>query len=167
MKEISFTTEGKIKAIAELASYIDSLDGGKQYVITVEEKKKKRSLDANAYCWELLGKLASRLHESKTEIYRSYIREIGGNSETYQVKDEAVEMLREGWEHNGLGWVSDILASDRDGYTNVILYCGSSVYDTAQMSRLIDLIVQDCVMFGIQTKDPEELEKLVERWGGR
>ena len=165
MKEITFTADKKIKVIAELASYLDSLDVGKQYVITVEEKKKKRSLDANAYCWELLGKLASRLHESKTEIYRSYIKEIGGNSELVCVKNEAAERLCSAWERNGIGWLTDTFKSKLEGCTNVILYYGSSVYDQGQMNRLINLIVQDCEIFGIETKDPEELERLVKEWG--
>lgn len=165
MKEITFTTEDKIKAIAELASYIDSLEDGKQYTIEIKEKKKKRSLDANAYCWVLLDRLASQLHESKTEIYKGYIKEIGGNSELVCVKSEAVERLCRMWERNGIGWLTDTMKSKLDGCTNVVLYYGSSVYDTAQMSRLIDMIVQDCIMFGIDTKDPEELERLVKEWG--
>ena len=165
MKEITFTTEDKIKAIAELASYIDSLEDGKQYTIEIKEKKKKRSLDANAYCWVLLDRLASQLHESKTEIYKGYIKEIGGNSELVCVKSEAVERLCRMWERNGIGWLTDTMKSKLDGCTNVVLYYGSSVYDTVQMSRLIDMIVQDCIMFGIDTKDPEELERLVKEWG--
>lgn len=165
MKEITFTTEDKIKAIAELASYIDSLEDGKQYIIEIKEKKKKRSLDANAYCWVLLDRLASQLHESKTEIYKGYIKEIGGNSELVCVKSEAVERLCRMWERNGIGWLTDTMKSKLDGCTNVVLYYGSSVYDTVQMSRLIDMIVQDCIMFGIDTKDPEELERLVKEWG--
>lgn len=165
MKEITFTTEDKIKAIAELASYIDSLEDGKQYTIEIKEKKKKRSLDANAYCWVLLDRLASQLHESKTEIYKGYIKEIGGNSELVCVKSEAVERLCRMWERNGIGWLTDTMKSKLDRCTNVVLYYGSSVYDTVQMSRLIDMIVQDCIMFGIDTKDPEELERLVKEWG--
>lgn len=165
MKEITFTTDEKIKAIAELASYLDSLESGKEYTLTIKEKKKRRSLDANAYAWVLMDKLASQLHESKEAIYKSYIKEIGGNSEIICIKSEAAEKLRSAWERNGLGWQTDTMPSKLKGCTNVVLYYGSSVYDTEQMSRLIDLIVQDCETFGIETKDPAELERLVEEWG--
>lgn len=165
MKEITFTTDERIKTIAELASYIDSLESGKEYTLTVKEKKKKRSLDANAYAWVLMDKLASQLHESKEAIYKSYIKEIGGNSELVCIKTEAAEKLCSAWERNGLGWQTDTMPSKLKGCTNVVLYYGSSVYDTEQMSRLIDLIVQDCETFGIETKDPAELERLVEEWG--
>jgi hypothetical protein len=33
------------------------------------------------------------------------------------------------------------------------------------MSRLINLIIQDCEIFGVDTTDPEKLEKLLEEWG--
>ena len=166
MKEIRFKTDDKIKAVAELLSYLDSLADSKEYIIEIREYKKKRSLDANAYAWVLLDKLASRLHESKTEIYRGYIREIGGNSDTVCVKNEAVDRLRLNWSRNGLGWVTDTMKSKIEGCTNVLLYYGSSTYDEAQMSRLIDLIVQDCKEFGIETKSPEDIQSLIESWEG-
>ena len=45
-----------------------------------------------------------------------------------------------------------------------MLYYGSSTYDSAQMSRLIDLVVQECQAQGIETKTPEELALLKEDW---
>lgn len=165
VNEITFTTDEKIKAIAAAASYIDSLQDGKTYVLTIKEKKQRRSLDANAYAWVLLDKLAERLHEPKEDIYRGYIREIGGNSETVCVKNEAVDRLTEGWENNGIGWQADTMPSKIAGCTNVILYFGSSTYDSGQMARLIDFIVQDCEAIGIETKSAEELDRLVAEWG--
>ena len=44
MHEIKFTKADKIKVIAELSSYIDSLKDGASYSLTISEKKKKRSL---------------------------------------------------------------------------------------------------------------------------
>jgi hypothetical protein len=165
MHEIKFKTVDRIKVIAEVASYIDSLEANKQYSLTIKEVKKKRSLDANAFCWVMLDKLAAVTGISKEDIYRGYIKEIGGNSETVCVKNEAVDALREQWSFNRLGWVTEAFPSRLQGCTNVILYYGSSVYDTAQMSRLINLIVQDCEIFGIETVDTEKLEKLLREWG--
>lgn len=44
------------------------------------------------------------------------------------------------------------------------LFCGSSAYDTAQMSRLIDNIVQECKAQDIETMPPEKLDRLKEMW---
>lgn len=111
-----------------------------------------------------MDKLAAKIGFPKTAVYRAYVREIGGNCETVCVKDEAVGKLRCGWEHNGIGWVTDTFKSKLPGCTNVILYYGSSTYDTAQMSRLIDLIVQDCKEQGIETLPPQKLAALMEAW---
>lgn len=142
-----------------------SIEPGKTYDVTVKEHKDRRSKDANAYCWTLLDKLAMMLRRPKTELYRAYIKEIGGNSDTVCVVDKAVKTLRSGWERNGLGWQTDTMPSKIKGCTNVILYYGSSSFDTAQMSRLIDLIVEDCRAVGIETLPPHRLDALKEEWG--
>lgn len=165
MKEITFRKCDRIKVIAETVSFLDSLEDGKQYVLTVKEKKNRRSLNANAYAWTLLDKLAEKTSIAKTDLYRNYIKEIGGNSDIVCVMNEAVEDLCEGWQHNGLGWVTDTTASRIDGCTNVILYYGSSTYDKAQMNRLINLIIQDCKEFGIETLTPNELQMMCDKWG--
>ena len=48
---------------------------------------------------------------------------------------------------------------------NVTLYYGSSTYDTEQMSRLIDNVVQDCKALDIETETPERLAMMMEAWG--
>lgn len=132
--------------------------------ITVKKHRERRSLDANAYCWVLLDKLADALRVPKDELYRRMVRDVGGNCETVCVMDQAVPRLVNGWEHNGLGWFCETLPSKLDGCTNVILYYGSSTYDTAQMSRLISLIVDECKTQGIETATPEEIAQMEALW---
>ena len=165
MKEITFTKADSVRVIAELASYIDSLKDDKEYKLEVKEYKLKRSLNANSYAWVLLDKLAAKLRMAKTDIYRSYIKEIGGNSYLVCCTDNAVNDLCEDWQAKGLGWLTDLETSKIEGCTNVRLYYGSSQYDTAQMSRLIELIVADCKENGIETLTPEELDRMNEEWG--
>ncbi len=133
--------------------------------VTVKKHREKRSLDANAYFWVLVDRLAEKTRIPKTDIYRRYIREIGGNHEMVCVIDSAVEKLRNGWEHNGPGWQTDTMPSRIPGCTNVILYYGSSTYNTRQMSHLIDMAVQDCQEQNIETLSPEKLAGMMEEWG--
>jgi len=166
MNTLDFRKEDLPQAIAWIAKLIETLDESKEYTIEVKEKKKKRSLNSNSYAWVLLGKLAEKLRIPKTDIYRNYVKEIGGNTKDIVcVQDKALDKLRSAWESNGLGWVTDTLPSKIDGCTNVILYYGSSTYNVEQMNRLIQLIVQDCKQFGIPTYDREELDRLVQEWG--
>ena len=124
-----------------------------------------RSLDANAYFWVLCDKLAEATGQSKTDIYRASIREIGGVSDTVCVQDRAVDKLVQGWGKNGIGWLAETSPSKLPGCTNVTLYYGSSTYDRKQMSRLIDSIVQDCKAVGVETMTPVELARLTAAWG--
>ena len=150
----------KDNVFAVLGQAVSSLEGGKTYTVEIKEKKEKRSREANDYAWTLLDKLAEKLHISKEDIYRDLIKNIGGNSETVCVQNKAVKRLCDGWKRKGIGWVTDTFESKIEGCTNVILYYGSSTYDTAQMHRLIELIVQECKEQDIETLTPKELERL-------
>lgn len=134
---------------------------------SLSRAKKKRSLDANAYAWVLTDKIAAATGITKSEVYRAAIREIGGNADVVRAKTEAADALCAGWEGRGLGWQTDILPSTAPGYVNIILYYGSSTYDTGQMSRLIDNLVQDAQALGIETLSPEKLAGMMEAWDGR
>ena len=163
---IDYST-GRQLLTVELKSDFRPLFGelaGKDLDGTLKEHRERRSRDANAYCWVLIDKLAEKLNFPKAEVYRAAIKDIGGISSTVCVQDRAVEMIRQGWEKNGIGWQTDVLPSKIEGCTNVVLYYGSSTYDTAQMSRLIDHIVQDCKAVGIETATPEELARMMEGW---
>lgn len=125
---------------------------------------KRRSLDANAYFWVLIDRLAAVLGIPKNELYKQRIKEIGGVSDTVCVPDKAVKRLVSIWEDKGLGWSTETFPSKIEGCTNVTLYYGSSAFDTQQMARLIDSIVQDCQQLGIETKSPEEVASLLKQW---
>ncbi len=144
---------------------VDEMRGLEKLSIEVKPFRQRRSLDANAYCWVLIDRIAEKVGESKEAVYRQYITNIGGNSEVVCVKNNAVERLCEGWRRNGLGWQTDTFDSKIEGCTNVILYYGSSVYDSAQMARLLDLIIQDCKELGIPHETPDEIAKLKSLWG--
>lgn len=144
---------------------LEGLESGKEYDVEIKPHRKRRSLDANAYAWVLLDKLAEKTRLPKVALYREYIKNIGGNSDTVCVQEKAVDSLCNGWEHNGIGWVAETMPSKLKGCTNVTLYYGSSTYDTAQMSRLIELIIFDCKDNGVETMPPDQLAALMERWG--
>lgn len=130
------------------------------YTADLKEQRKKRSLDANAYLWVLLDKLSTALRVPKVELYRRMIPDVGGVSETVCVQDAAADRLCAGWEHNGLGWLTERFPSKIEGCTNVILYYGSSAYDTRQMTRLLDMVIHECKAQGIETLTPEELARM-------
>ncbi len=135
--------------------------------VTIKKYRKRRSLDANAYAWVLMDKIASAMNLPKTEVYRAAIRDIGGVSETVCVKENAAQRLVSAWSDHGIGWQTDTMPSKIEGCVNVILYYGSSTYDSKQMSALIDYIVQDAKALGIETATPQEIERLQREWENR
>ncbi len=144
---------------------VDELRDCEKVAVKIGKYRERRSSDANAYCWVLIGKLAEKLNIPKDEIYRDAIKQIGGNYEVVCVLDAAVDKLCRGWKKNGIGWQTDTMPSKIKGCTNVLLYYGSSTYDTAQMSRLINIIVDACVEQNIDVRTPDEIANLLSLWG--
>lgn len=159
---ITFEVNEQINA----SDMVDELRECEKLSLKVCKFSKKRSLDANAYCWVLIGKIAEKTKARVEDVYRAAIKEIGGNYDVVCVQNVAVEQLCNGWARNGLGWQTDTMPSKIEGCTNVILYYGSSTYDTAQMHRLIEIILQDCTALGIEVKSSEEIDSLLNSWGG-
>ena len=125
----------------------------------------RRSLNANAYAWVLIDKIATRVHSTPKDVYRNAIRDVGGNSTIVCVQNDAVDSLRKHWESNGIGWLTDVLDSKIAGCTNVVLFTGSSEYDKTQMNRLIENLIQDAkAIGGIETLTPNDLDRMMQEW---
>lgn len=167
--DLSFTLNGKQRLVIELDDdFRQDFAGLKEHDVSIEVKRwrKKRSLDANAYAWVLIDKIAQATGVPKTEVYRQAIREIGGVSDIVAVPDNAVDKFREGWSKQGIGWQTEILDS-KPGYKRIVVYYGSSTYDTQQMAALIDSLVQEAQALGIETLPPHEIARLNSLWGER
>ena len=148
------------KAMAVVRKHKDRL-----YDLEIKEHRKKRSLDANAYAWVLINKIADALRITPKEIYRQAIQNVGGNYEILPVKAEAAEHFKQVWEAQGLGWPCvDMGKSKIDGYRNLRAYYGSSTYSTTQMAQLIDILIQDCRALDIEVKSEEEIASIMRTW---
>lgn len=164
--ELDFKGADKLQAVVWFTRLAESLDGEKEYTITVKERKRKRSLNANNYAWKLINDLAIVLNKKPIDVYRSYIDDIGDNYKCMQVTGkEVVVLLGKLWQNNGLGWLVKVDYTQYQNVYDVYLYYGSSRFNTAQMSRLISLILQDCEEFGVKTYSQEEVDRLVKEWG--
>lgn len=149
---------------------INKIDVEKQYVVEVKQWRKSRSNDANKYAWVLCRDIAEKLSEesyhSSRDVYRKAIKDCGHYT-VVPVKNEAIDRWCEIWPGHGIGWLTEALGECRNtqGYTNMLAYHGSSVYDTKEMSRLIDCLVAMALELGINTKPQEEIDALVQEWG--
>lgn len=151
---------------AAARQFVRAADPKKVYQADLKQYREKRSLDANAYCWVLLDKIAASTGVPVADVYRDLIRNIGGNSYICPIRNDAIDRYIQIWQSNGLGWLCENLGACKktSGYSNIKCYYGSSVYDTAQMSRFIDLVVQECKQLDIETLPPDKLAALKGEW---
>ena len=151
----------------------DSFKAGKQYELTVKEKRKRRSMDANALMWAVLGEMSEILRRMDRnlypeEIYRQYIVH-SGNYYAAEVWEDEIERLCKTWASNGIGWVCEKvdICDEENGMLKYRchLYYGSSQYDTKQMAQLIDSVLQDARALGVDTAS-DSFRALCEQFPG-
>ena len=125
----------------------------------------KRSLDANAYAWVLIYKIAEKLCIPPVEVYRNYIRDIGCKVVVTTVDAENVELEVDSFVAGHLGRLVDVADHAVPGFATLHKKYGSSNYTRAEMARFIDSICQDCLAMGIEVKDDGYIESLLGKWG--
>ena len=152
---------------------INSIDVDAEYTVEVKKKSKKRSLNANAYCWVLCQEIADRLtkggsYTSKEDVYRKCVKECG-NFTVVPIRNDAVERFKEIWASHGIGWLTDDMGDCRNtkGYSLIACYHGSSVYDVQEMIRLIECLLDEAERLGIMIKPKEEVQALLDDWGDK
>lgn len=155
----------KVKESAMAKAFVLNRQDG-LYDVDIRKHREKRSLDANAYYWKLCGELAEAVNEEPERIYRRHIRDVG-NYEVLCIQERALDTFRRTWTSGHLGRFVETRASKLPGCVTVLAYYGSSDFDRAQMSRLIDNCIQDCKALGVETMSNRELSLLIDGWGGK
>ncbi len=134
------------------------------YTISIEKYHEPRSLNSNAYAWVLMDKIADKLNTTKVEVYKQVIHEVGV-FEMLPIKTEAVAEFKRRWESKGLGWVCEELRDSKlKGYTTVMAYFGSSTYNSKEMSRLLDYVVEEAKELGIDVRTDAQIEEMKRLW---
>lgn len=140
----------------EIISWLFQQDRDK--VFEVKEHKEKRSLNANAYAWSLITKIADALRTSKEECYLEMLKRYG--------QSEIVSVLSQIDVSGYFKYYEPLATATLQGkeFTHYKIYKGSSEYDTREMSILIDGIVSEAKELGIETIPPKEIERLKNLW---
>ena len=129
-----------------------------EYEITIS--KQKRSLNANAYAWQLMTQMGNALRMSKEEVYLDMLKHYGQGG-TISVLEKFAENFKRTYKyHESLG------KSELKGkmFEHFRFWVGSSEYNTEEMSILIDGIVQEAKNLNIETLTPLELARLKDEW---
>ena len=155
--------------VTEAETLLQAIKDGKGITVEIKPKRRHRSHTANAYAWLLCQKLAEELSKNgivtKEDVYREAIRKASIRPFVVPVKNEAVEHWQDIWSDKGVGWVTENWgAAKTPGYTLIASYPGSSTFDTAEMARLIDVIVDECHELNIETRPQAEIDSLLAEW---
>lgn len=140
----------------ELSQYLWQLDKDTKYEI--KEYREKRSLNANSYAWVLIGKIGNKLRKSKEEVYLQMLKDYGQSEIVSILSSINPSGFFKYYEKVGTGIINN------KEFTHYKIYKGSSEYNTLEMSILIDGIVQEAQQLDIETKTPEEIERLKRMW---
>lgn len=143
----------------------------KDLEINISKRTKKRSLDANAFAWALINKIAKELQKREPksgwtprDVYRNAIRDVAGACYVHCVPNDQVEQFVKDWESLGMGFQVELFPSKVEGCTNGKFWKGSHLYNTQQMSILINNLIQDAEAIGIPTIPDEEAQRLLGDW---
>ena len=145
------------------------LKGCEKLTIQIKKYRKKRSLDANAYYWVLLSRLAEAAGTSKPQAHNLMLRRYGQNDMasgglSYLVipnTPQAEKRIDEEEMFHARPTTEIKAGKDGETYRTYILLAGSSTYDTKEMSELINGLVSECKEQGIETLPPEELARMM------
>ena len=145
---------------------VEQLKNENKLNVNIKKYRKKRSLNANNYFWKLLQELCELADIDPIEEYKRRVKQLG-IFKRLKIMTEDVKTVEKIWTDRGIAWFCEIADTEYIGDTEfkiINAYYGSSSFNSKQMSRLIDGVVQDCKVYGIETKTPEEIESLLKEW---
>lgn len=162
------TGKPKISLLIDDRNKLPTIEELKGIKLKIIAKKyiNKRSLNANNYFWKLLQELCELAEIDTIEEYKRRIKELG-IFRRFKIEKDNVNTFEKMWTAQGIAWFCEIADTEYIGdieFKIINAYYGSSSFNSKQMARLIDGVVQDCKIYGIETKTDAELKSLLESW---
>jgi len=120
-----------------------------EYMVTIEPKKKKRSLDQNSYFWALLGEICKKENGDLRDVEDLYVNLLEMSGAKYAaliVKHEALEDLKKMVRH--IKVIKQQIVKN-ELYDTIYTFYGSSTFTTSEMSQLIDVTLKYAEEVGV------------------
>ena len=143
----------------------------KDVTIEIKPFRKGRSLNANAKAWALINEIAAKLQEKEpwhgwtpVEVYRDAIRDVAGACTLHRIPESSYQTFVDDWRNLGIGFQVETIDIEDDGFMYGLFWKGSHLYDTQQMSTLINVLVQQASSLGLATISDKEVEQLLGNW---
>mgnify|MGYP000949108393 CR=1 FL=1 len=152
----------RVNSPAQARQFSESMQN-KLYDADLKIHREKRSLDANAYLWVLCQKISEAVRNiTKEDVYRDAVKH-AGVFEFFSFPHAAAETFVHRWSGHGMGWFAEMIKST-ESRVQVAAYYGSSVYDSKEMSILLDYVVNEAKDLDIETATPDEIVRMKSLW---
>lgn len=161
LHDVSFGASGEQRVTFTLAERRDVARlAGKDIRLTAVEWRERRSKDANGLLWHCLGQIAAALNADKWDIYLLMLKRYGVY--TYGVfRERHAEQVRAMWRESEVVGTVDV---NGEKGVQLLLYFGSSTYDTTEFAKLLDGVLSEMTEMGLETPAQEETERLLSEW---
>lgn len=146
---------------SSLQSLAERLSDGKSLQVEIDVKRKKRSLNANAYLWTLLGKMADVLKTDKDSLYIEMLSRYGVFTHIV-VKPHAVERVKQEWRT-----VRELGQVTINGQQGIQLQCyfGSHCYNSKEFSVLLDGVIDEAKAINVEVISEADKQLMLQEWG--
>jgi len=141
---------------------INFLAGCEKLSIEAKKYRQKRSLDANAYAWVLMQKIAEVIHSDRWSVYIEMLKKYSREFTFVICKENAIDRLKE--LYRTCVDLGEVNVNGTEGHQMQVFF-GSSTFDSKAMSVFIDGIVSECKELGIEVIPPDEIARMKSMWG--
>lgn len=161
--DIHVVVEGLQDAL-RLAETLEKLRG-EEIDAEVKKHREKRSLNANNYFYQLVGKIAEKVDASKDEIHNRMLARYGqymkdGDKIIFCLYPADIDYKNQSDVH--LKPTGHYEMRKGVQYEWFAVMRGSHTYDTLEMAKLIDGVVGECKDLDIETLTPDEIKRMVD-----
>lgn len=136
----------------------DELKDCERLSIEIKPYREKRSLNANAYAWKLIGEIADVMRANKEDVYFLMLQRYG--------QSVLISVLAHIPVSHYVRYYTEAGESTLNGklFKHYKVYKGSSEFDSREMSILIDGICGEARELGIQTETPQKIAEMKSLW---
>lgn len=129
--------------------------------------KEKRSLNANAYFHVLVDKIAKIMKLGMDEVKERLVIEYGtaASENGEQIIAALPKTANVKSYYPYAKWIGDFTAKNGKEYSQYLFYKKTHTLDSSEMSKLIEGVVFEAKDLGIETRTPQEIAYMLDRWG--
>ena len=157
------------KPLEIIAHLMNAEDKEALYDLSPHKDIKKRSLNANNYFYLLITKIAEKQRLSLNEVHNMMLASYGypeymDDKIVYFILPDRVDVNKLEGVHLKATAKTQTLSNGELNRVYIVMR-GSHTYNSAEMARLIDGVIQEAEALDIETLTPNQKEQMLQQWG--